>query len=124
MAKNFLIDFFSSWSLNSPHAFCPKSRALLSSSCVLPSPANVLALLYPASSGCLHNLERLQSSYLLRMPCQDLREFLRVFLLSPCKHLPHLRGEENKSENEKDNDECDIGNDSDDNSGSYHVGRV
>ena len=76
-AKNFSNQFFSPWSLSISHTFCPKPRPRFSSSYVLPSPANVPAILYLASSGCLlpqyHNSERFQSSYLLFVPYHDLQ---------------------------------------------------
>lgn len=75
-AKNFSNQFFSPSSLSISHAFCPKSRPRVSSSCVLPSPANVLAILYLVSSGCLpqyHNSETFQSSYFLFVPYHDLQ---------------------------------------------------
>lgn len=125
--QNFSNQFFSPSSLSISHAFCSKSRPRVSSSCVLPSPAHVLAILYLASSGCLpqyHNSETFQSSYLLFVPYHDLQVLENLPIWTHSSIFPSWEGARTmNNDNENDNDERDIDDDGH-NNGSYHVVRA
>lgn len=124
VAKNFLTHFFPPLSQNTSPAFCPKSRPWFSSSCVLPSPASVLAFLHPAHPGCLPRAPQLRETSCILMFGILYHEWPATWessCLKPIQASPPDMEWEQWCEN--DNDECNINHGSEDR-GSYHVVRA